>query len=1210
MKKSIILSFVFGTLFSTIQAQNNQNKYSEYYFKNFPNSPSTATFLRYGDIQNSEYTGTNSPQISLLMAESGTIKIPLILKYISGNGIKVAQEAGSVGLGWDINLPTITQSILGGYSDFDDLTKYLPVFTKSANPFNNYFPHSVQPLPGGFVSQPTNDAYSYYKTIDGFLPLNGNFTDLNNSAPFSVDTDTSPDIFTCNLFGEKLEFVINNYPTGITPHTFNPTFYCLNKKGYKISYNGNTYFTIIDTAGTKYYFSRVEDVRTLNSVSKNYVITKITDINNNDINFTYNEYSNVKNLVSVGQKLNYTYGNQNNHYSSMPLSNTQSFSGLGEFDDYYPGSSMNPLKSAQSVGFMTPPTISWSTTQNYLLINNISGSFGKVNFYYSDRLDFPTQKLDKIEEQNNINQVVKTVNFNYDYFNSQNSTTLSQPYQTYSQDRLTKRLKLLSVIINNDPYTFSYNETLLPAKNSTGVDYWGYSNGGFTNKTLFLNPNDFNYPTLIPVDNDYNNNFKQADINYTQSAVLNKIIYPTKGFSVFEYELNTANNLFYQYDYGKLSIGNGLRLASQTNKDFNNQFVGKTEFKYLNGISTNPLFLFNKNSYSTFEWRVGTSDNSAEGFSYSSGIISMNSNNNNSASPLSSGDYIGYSKVIRTEKDFQDSSKGSIETNYANTPDFHYFLQDGVIPISMPSTKSPNAVENGKVLNETIYDSSMNKIQQTDNAYSEVYSNVFYGTSLSRNSRYFWNGNGGFGGTWSIIQHGVTVLGYYPIFSKESMLSNSKTKSYYNGQELMSNTNLYYNSNNQTISKSITYPDGKYNAENTKYSTEKNNTKLINANVLSTPLEKQIIGNVINGSLKTTSLIETKFDDANHLNPTSVLSYKLSDINNNPSIEATYDRYDAKGNLLQYTTKDGIPVTIIWGYKTTQPIVKIEGGSYSQVMQAFGLDDSNNNAYQQLEIVGKSDLDIDDASEDILVSKLNEFRNKTEFKDFRITTYTYDPLIGIKSIIQPSGFKEVYKYDSSNRLENIKDNEGKIIKEFTYNYATTRYYSSLKSQVFTKNNCGTNAIPGTYNYTVPENTYISLVSQADADQQAQNEINTNGQNAANTNGSCTIISCSVTKGTGISQFNYGSIGLANTTNFRIQMGFVYQSNLAWSTGVVIGKIGGNCIPSGARTSSTYFNGIWMINIDTNGNITAQITSTSPSLVNNMNVALDFTFPIN
>lgn len=1218
MKKNILLSFLLVAIFPLIKAQNNQNKYIDYYFKNFPNAPSTATFLRYGDIQNSEYTGTNSPQIPLLTAESGTIKIPLILKYISGNGIKVAQEAGSVGLGWDINLPTITQSILGGYSDFDDVAKYLPVFSKSTNPFNNYFPHSSQPLTTGFVSQPTKDGYSYYKTIDGFLPLNGNFVDLNNSAPFTVDTDTSPDIFTCNLFGEKLEFVVNNYPVGITTHTFTPTFYCLNKKGYKISYNGLNYFTIIDPAGVKYYFSKVEDVRTLNSVSKNYVITKITDLNNNDINFTYNEYLNVQNLVSIGGKLNYTFGNQDNNYIDIPLANTQSFSGIGEFDDYYPGSSLNPLKSPESVGFATPMMTS-STKQNYLLINSVTGDFGKVVFYYSDRLDFPTQKLDKIEQQNNINQVVKTINFNYDYFNSQASANvtgapyyqglLSSFYQSLPQDRLTKRLKLLSLAIDNQQYIFGYNETMLPSKHSTGVDYWGYSNGGFTNKTLFLNPNDFNYPVAIPLDNDYNNNFKRADLNYAKSAVLTKITYPTKGFSSFEYELNTASNLFNQYDYSKLSVGNGLRLASQTNKDFNDQFLSKTEFKYFDGVSTNPLFLFNKNSFSTVQiYTVDGGDGHAA--SKSSGIVSMNSNNNNSASPLSSGDYIGYSKVIKTEKDIQGNSKGSIEIQYANTPDFHYLLQEGVIPIYMPSSKSPNATENGKVLTEIVYDTSMNKIQQTDNTYSDIYSNVLYGTSLARNSRYFWNGNGGIGGTWTIIQHGVTSLGYYPIFSKQSLLNNSKTTKFYNGQALMTNTNLYYNSNDQIITKSITFPDGKYNSENYKYSTEKNNTKLINANIINLPLETHLIGNVINGSLKTTSLVETHYDDPNHLNPTSVSSYKLSDINNNPVTEATYDKYDSKGNLLQYTTKEGIPITIIWGYKTTLPIAKIEGGNYSQIMQTFGLDGNNNSSYQQLEIVKKSDLDIDDSTENTLISELNNFRNKAEFKDFRITTYTYDPLIGVRSITPPSGFKEIYKYDNFKRLEYVINDEGKVLKEFKYNYAPNRYFNSSKSQVFTRNNCGTNAIPGTYTYIVPENTYISIVSQADADQQAQNDINANGQNTANANGSCTVLSCSVTKGSGIAQLNYGSIGLANTTNFRIQMGFVYQSNLAWNTGVVIGKISGNCIPSLARTSTTYFNGIWLLNIDTNGNITAQIPSASPSLVNNMNVALDFTFQIN
>ncbi|QRA43352.1 DUF5977 domain-containing protein [Chryseobacterium cucumeris] len=1190
MKKNIILSFVLGAFF-TVHAQNNQNKYSEYYFKNFPNSPSTATFLRYGDIQNSEYTGTNSPQIPLLTAESGAIKIPLVLRYISGNGIKVAQEAGSVGLGWDINLPTITQSILGGYSDFDDVAKYLAPFTQSANPFNNYFPHSVQPLPAGFVSQPTKDAYSYYKTIDGFLPLNGNFADLHNSAPFTVDTDTSPDIFTCNLFGEKLEFVINNYPTGITNHTFNPIFYCLNKKGYKISYSDSTYFTIIDPTGIKYYFAKVEVVKTLNSVSKNYVITKITDINNNDINFTYNEYSNVRNLPFVGQKLNYTYGNQTYHYSSLPLDNTQNFSWIGEFDEQYPGSSMNPLSSSQTVGFMAPPIINWSTEQNYLLINNISGNFGKVNFYYSDRLDFPTQKLDRIEEQNNINQVVKTINLNYDYFNSQNSITLTQPNQIYTQDRLTKRLKLLSVKINSDLYTFGYNETLLPSKSSTGVDYWGYSNGGFNNKTLFLNPNDFSYPTPVPVDNNYNNNFKQANINFTQSAILTKVFYPTKGSSSFEYELNSASNLFNQYDYGKLTVGNGLRLASQTNRDINNQFIGKTEFKYFDGITTNPLFLFNKNTYSTLQ--INNSSQSAD--SQSSGIISMSCNNNNSSSPISSGDYIGYSKVIKTEKDAQNNNNGSIETNYSNTSDSHYYLQNGVIPISMPSTKSTNSTENGKVLSEIIYDSSMNKVQQTDNIYSEIYSNVYYGTSLSRNSRSVWNVIS-FNGAFESHQHGVTVLGYYPIFSKESLLSKSIKKDYLNNKIFTTESNYLYSGLNNLNNKTTTFPDGGTESIQISYATPADNQRLFNANIVSVPISK-----VISKGGEDYSQFTTKYDNASHLNPTSVVETSQVQPPNYTVENKTvikYTNYDNKGNLLEYTNTAGVPTTIVWGYHQTLPIAKIEGafyGSISQFLQG---------------IIDKSDADIDATSEQDLLNAIDGLRKRPEMNGYQITSYTYNPLVGVTNIIPPSGIREQYLYDSSNRLKQIIDVNGKILKENEYNYVPTTFYNSLQSKPFTRNNCGSGAIGGVYNYIVPAGQYTSIIDQSDADQKALNDINTNGQNAANSNGICTPIYCSLSFNSSLGISGGGSVSVSQNSSYKLSFGFSSGSNsanLPWATtGVKIATITGTCKPT---TDFLSYNGQIYCTIQTNGDVILK-THSGNALPNNTSYNYEFYFPIN
>lgn len=70
--------------------------------------------------------------------------------------------------------------------------------------------------------------------------------------------------------------------------------------------------------------------------------------------------------------------------------------------------------------------------------------------------------------------------------------------------------------------------------------------------------------------------------------------------------------------------------------------------------------------------------------------------------------------------------------------------------------------------------------------------------------------------------------------------------------------------------------------------------------------------------------------------------------------------------------------------------------------------------------------------------------------------------------------------------------------------STITYYNVQKSGTFTRNNCGTGGTGSSVTYTVAADTYSSTVSQADADQQAQNNVNANGQSYANANGTCTF----------------------------------------------------------------------------------------------------------
>ncbi|AZB28713.1 hypothetical protein [Chryseobacterium balustinum] len=251
-------------------------------------------------------------------------------------------------------------------------------------------------------------------------------------------------------------------------------------------------------------------------------------------------------------------------------------------------------------------------------------------------------------------------------------------------------------------------------------------------------------------------------------------------------------------------------------------------------------------------------------------------------------------------------------------------------------------------------------------------------------------------------------------------LPSEKTeKSYFykNGiqSSITSTTNTLYNNLDYPTSVTQSFSDGETNNATYAYAYEKNNTKLINANMIGIPLETETKKNN-----KTISKVETKYDNPANLLPSSVISTDLSNTN---STEVTYDQYDPKGNLLQYTTRDGIPTTIIWGYNSTQPIAKIVGYPYFLISGLVGA------------IITASDEDaLNPSNEGALIIALDNFRNLLQLKEFQITTYTYDPLIGVTSITPPSGIREIYKYNSANRLENIKDINGKLIKEFKYNY--------------------------------------------------------------------------------------------------------------------------------------------------------------------------------
>ncbi|THU30762.1 hypothetical protein FAM09_29625 [Niastella caeni] len=107
--------------------------------------------------------------------------------------------------------------------------------------------------------------------------------------------------------------------------------------------------------------------------------------------------------------------------------------------------------------------------------------------------------------------------------------------------------------------------------------------------------------------------------------------------------------------------------------------------------------------------------------------------------------------------------------------------------------------------------------------------------------------------------------------------------------------------------------------------------------------------------------------------------------------------------------------------------------------------------------------------------------------------------------------------------------------------ASTLYYNVVKSGSFTRNNCGGGASGTTVTYTVAANTYVTDISQADADAQAQNDVNANGQNYANTNGQCYW--SSVAKSGTFTKNNCASGGTGSQVTYNVEAG-AYTSTIS------------------------------------------------------------------
>ena len=993
-------------------------------------------FTKYDQIPVGEYTGVPAISLPLHSLKVDDVEIPIGLQYHAG-GIRTTEEASNVGLGWNMNFGQISQTI----NDKDDLLlvqyrKKLLRYQKAVYPVIYEWPMNCfnlsattcQLLPNGtnctpeptFVTSAPSVLNSIFIATNGYPldPLEGkSFCATKDEDVTDFELDTEPDIFRVNFFGHSLKFIKRF-------DTTNGTIEILNNKGYKIEMFTDAASTInwkvITPDGDQYIFGKYrQDYNSTstdgitpdfmrsggNSYTNNWSLIKIITNKNKVIDFEYTDFGQTK-TNSYSQKLMIISNMVTSNFSPPNIGQITSYANFS--DGFFDGTGSNIYPLTYSAMY-----------EKMIYVSKITTPTETVTFQYSDRTDrMNDKKMDQIVIKNLKSEIFKTFNFSYNYFTATETGNLfvisnpqgsPNPNPAILPTHNTQRLKLLSVQqVGSNPYTFVYDANILPRKTSTAVDFWGFYNGKTTNTSLAPNPASVGYPAL-----GNNGNDKSAYIDYAKASTLKEIIYPTGGKISYEYELNEYERAAFETVLpnagnvtGTSTKGNGIRIKSISLSD-RNVPQKKTNYSYAGGISLVPFEIMKHYSAATAKlMSTGTDDPFPYYHCSTFSVDEFHNTNFQRPALLGSYNMVGYSEVTMTEIGL--SGNGKTVYKFANKRDEKSFHQhDYMLGIEMPSLMDINATENGKILSEEIYaDGNTTPILKKEYSYSTLKSNIFYGNLIVpfRNRIGF---DCGSGNCWAYYkpQH---LVGYYAIYDKQSLLDSEKVTETFNTGSKWNITNYSYDANNRIYNKANKDQFGNIlTSESTVF---QGSPALTAKNWLTLPAHRTVVQNGQSQNLNYFYTIQGDLTLPSYINMLPISAATEYET------KVIYDLYDDIGNLLQFHNNNGINTCVIWGYKKSLPIAKIENASYSEFSSLVA-------NLQSLSDIGTPAN---------LNAALNSLR--TALPNAMVTTYTHIPSVGVSTITDPKGNTTTYNYDTSNRLLYVKDKDNKILSKNEYNY--------------------------------------------------------------------------------------------------------------------------------------------------------------------------------
>lgn len=510
------INILFITIFLLASTNVNAQQPSQSFTpKIIPPSPNAASIMKFGDIPVSYYTGTPNISAPLYTVEEGELKVPISLSY-HPSGIKVAEEASQVGLGWALNAGgLISRNVIG-----DDDLEGGRYFSPNNNIMQNWIPQNlvqVGPVVAGDAS-----VSRYY-----FITHNNQNTFLDLKIDPGAVSDYEPDMFSFNFPGGSGKFALTRDKKLIMAEKSDLKITMI--EGVPGNYAGaNISWEIITPDGTKYLFDEKETY--YNPESNNaarhvssWYLKSITSHTGDVINFSYNRITDAKNhpqgsisetifAVTVGKACT-----SDSEDRPIPVENS-------------------------TIPFRTPPQY---TETVYLDKITFSNGYAKFTFGGRDDL-FYDKKLEKLEIFRNGTggaTLFKTYSLQYSYFEG----NLEPRVPATNEGSISKRLKLISVSEKGHtgeviiPYTFTYlegdNFTNLPAKTSFAIDHWGYYNGNLGNTSLIPTYTNFmSTSTLYQSYGVMTGSQRNTNPYYIKAFSLKKITYATGGYTEFDFD--------------------------------------------------------------------------------------------------------------------------------------------------------------------------------------------------------------------------------------------------------------------------------------------------------------------------------------------------------------------------------------------------------------------------------------------------------------------------------------------------------------------------------------------------------------------------------------------------------------------------------------------------------------------------------------------------